>query len=166
MPSELRPDREEVFNHTVSQMLGVILNFIIVITAFKHHDRRPGNDNSEDNFNVRPQTQQARTDGDKDAPEDDGTNDPPVENTVAITIRNGEPGEDCHHDEQVIDRQHFLQRITRDKQTGNLSTVVDIEETGKCHRNHNPEYGPERSTLQRDWLVITVHKQVNKDGTD
>lgn len=74
--------------------------------------------------------------------------------------------EDGHHDEQVIDRQHFLQRITRDKQTGNLSTVVDIEETGKCHRNHNPEYGPERSTLQRDWLVITVHKQVNKDGTD
>ncbi len=76
MTSELRPDREEAFNHAVSQMLGIILNFIIVITAFKHHDRRPGDDDSEDNFNIRPQTQQARTDGDKDAPEDDGTNDP------------------------------------------------------------------------------------------
>src|SRR5699024_12795100 len=88
------------------------------------------------------------------------------DNTVTVPSRNAEPEDDVHHDDQDIDRQHFLQRITRDKQTGNLSTVVDIEETGKCHRNHNPEYGPERSTLQRDWLVITVHKQVNKDGTD
>ena len=46
------------------------------------------------------------------------------------------------------------------------NTVVDVEETGKCHRNHNPEYGPERRTLQGNGLVITVHKQVNKDGTD
>ncbi len=75
-------------------------------------------------------------------------------------------GEDGHHDKQVVDRQHFLQRITRYKQAGNLSTVVDVEETGKCHRNHNPEYGPERRTLQGNGLVITVHKQVNKDGTD
>lgn len=35
--------------------------------------------------------------------------------------------EDGHHDKQVVDRQHFLQRITRYKQAGNLSTVVDVE---------------------------------------
>ena len=40
--------------------------------------------------------------------------------------------EDGHHDKQVVDRQHFLQRITRYKQAGNLSTVVDVEETANA----------------------------------
>lgn len=60
MPSELRPDREEALLMLTNRNAGVILNFIIVITTFKHHDRCPGNDNSEDNFNIQPQTQQAQ----------------------------------------------------------------------------------------------------------
>lgn len=96
-------DREEVFNYMVSQMLGVIFNFIIVIIVFKYYDCCSGNDNSEDNFNVWFQIQQVCIDGDKDVFEDDGINDFLVENMVVIMIRNGESGEDCYYDEQVID---------------------------------------------------------------
>jgi hypothetical protein len=63
MSSEFRPDREEAFNHAISQVLGIILNFVIVITAFEHHDRSPGNNNGKDNFDIRAKTQQAGTDG-------------------------------------------------------------------------------------------------------
>ena len=81
---------------------------------------------------------------------------------MAVLIRHAEPGEDRHHDEQVINGKHLFQRIAGEEQACHLGTVVDIQEPGERHRHHDPEQRPHGGAFQRDGLVVTVHKEVDK----
>ena len=88
MSGQFRPNREETFNQTISKVLRIILNFVIIPTAFEHHDRSPGNNNGKDQLDIRAKAKQTGTDRNENPPEDDSANDPPVQNPVTVTVRN------------------------------------------------------------------------------
>lgn len=145
-------------------MLRVVDFFVVVITRSEHHDGCPGNDDRKHHFDPRAQRQQACTDGDEDAAENDGTDDAPVQNAVAQAIRNLEPGEQGHEHEQVVDAQHFFQRITGHEQRGNFGAMLYIQETGESQRNGDPENRPRRSLCEGDRLVSAMGKHIDSHG--
>ncbi len=85
------PHREQLLGEAISHVLRVIDFFVVVIARPEHHDGCPGNDDRKHHFDPWTQRQEAGTDGDEDAAEDDGADDAPVQNAVAQAIRNLEP---------------------------------------------------------------------------
>lgn len=66
MPGQFRPDGEEAFDQTIGEVLGIILNFITVITTFQHHNGSPGDNHSKDQFYVRSKAEESGTNGNED----------------------------------------------------------------------------------------------------
>lgn len=82
MSGQFLPNREEAFNRAISKVLRIILNFVIIPTAFKHHDRSPCNNNGKDQLDIRAKAKQTGTD----------RNENP-RNTIAPMIPSTEPGD-------------------------------------------------------------------------
>ncbi|VGG38428.1 Uncharacterised protein [Klebsiella quasipneumoniae] len=91
MSRQFRPNREETFNQTISKVLRIILNFVIISTAFQHHDCCPGNNYGKKQLDIRPKAKQTGTDRNENSPEDDSANDPPIQNPVTVTVWYREP---------------------------------------------------------------------------
>ena len=62
---------------------------------------------------------------------------------MAHALRHLEPREDRHEDKQVVDAEHFLQRVAGEEQAGDFRAVIHIQEPSKAEGQHNPENGPE-----------------------
>ena len=71
MAADLWPDGIEAFHQPVGQMVGIIFHFILLFATFKHHHRRPGNDERKNHLHVGPQAQQAGADCHEDPTEHD-----------------------------------------------------------------------------------------------
>ena len=74
-------------------------------------------------------------------------------------------GENRHHHKQVVDRQHFLKRITGDEQARNFRTVVDIEKPAKPIATATQKTDQIAAFFSETGLS-PVHKQINKNRTD
>ena len=142
--------------------MRVILDLVALFVASEHHQRRPAHHQREDHFHVWPKAQQAGADGHENPAEHNRPQNAPVQHPVTIFIRHPEPGENRHHHEQVINREHLFQRITGEEQTRHLCAVVNVQKSRESHSHHDPKNGPHRGAFQRNRFVVTVHEEVDK----
>nr|WP_269767033.1 hypothetical protein [Burkholderia ubonensis] len=134
-----RPYRKNPVRGAIGDVARVIRFRVVLAIAAKHHDRGPCDDHREYEFNPRPERQQPGTDGDEHETKDDRPCNAPVQHAVAQRVRHLEPREDRHKHEQVVDAEHFLERVAGHEQARGVLAVRDPQIAGKRQRYGNPE---------------------------
>src|SRR6266542_1311116 len=97
-------------------------------------------------------------------PHHERTEDAPEEDAVLVPRRDGEPGEDQHEDEDVVDRERLLDEVAGEELEPGLRPLHPPHAEAEEERERDPDRAPGRRLLHLHLVRVPVeHAEVQRE---
>ena len=121
---------------------------------------------AEDRHHPGKGVQQLHTEEDEERPQDQGADDPPLEDLRLVESLHLKVGKNHDEDEQVVHRERLLDKVAGEKLQPLPTPQVVVDADIEQQRQHDPDDGPRKGFAERYFVALPAQSQIDGDHDD